>query len=72
MSEIPLGSIDRLIRKSGMKRVNLESSKALRNILEEISGEIIEIANHLVLNRNKTVINKEDIKLAFKMLKEKW
>ena len=71
MPEIPLGSIDRIIRKSGTSRVNLESSFALREILEEIGNEISTISLSLSKHRNQQIVTKDDIRLAYSMYKEK-
>ena len=72
MSELPLGAVDRLIRKNGFKRVKIETAKALRDVLEDISNEIILTAGQLVKNRNQQVLNANDIKFAFDIVKSKW
>ena len=69
MAEIPLGAIDRLIRKNGINRVSVETAKMLREILEDLSKEIIVTADSIVKNRNKKVINKSDIQLAYQILR---
>ena len=69
MAEIPLGAIDRLIRKNGINRVSIETAKMLREILEDLSKEIIVTADSIVKNRNKKVINKSDIQLAYQILR---
>ena len=71
MPEIPLGAIDRLIRSCGVKRVTVETALELREIIEETSKEIISKAILLVENRNHTTLTKEDVKLAYKLLKNK-
>ena len=70
MPEIPLGAIDRIIRKNSGSRVKIESSKALRDILEDIGIEIVLKASDLAKNRNQQVITKDDIELAFNLFKE--
>lgn len=70
MPEIPLGSIDRIIRINGGSKVKIESSLALRDILEEIGKEIVVKASKLVQHRNQQVITKSDIQLAFQLYKE--
>jgi histone H3/H4 len=70
LPEIPLGSIDRIIRKRGGSRVKVESSLALRDILEEVGNEIVTKALALTNNRNQQVITKEDILLAFSLYKD--
>ena len=70
MPEIPLGAIDRIIRKNSNSRVKVESSQALRAILEDIGSEIVVKASDLVRHRNQQVITKEDIELAFSLFKE--
>ncbi len=71
MPEIPLGAIDRIIRKNGNSRVKTESSQALREILEDIGKEIVLTASELTKNRNQQVITKDDIELAFSMYKNR-
>ena len=70
MPEIPLGAIDRIIRKHGNSRVKIESSQALREILEDIGKEIVLKAGQLTKNRNQQVITKDDIELAFSLYKK--
>ena len=69
MPEIPLGSIDRIIRKNGGK-VKSESSLALRDILEDIGRDIVLKATELAKNRNQQTITKSDIDLAFQLCKD--
>lgn len=71
MPEIPLGAVDRLLRKNGVKRVSIETSKMLREILEDLSKDIINIAISIVENRNQTMLNKDDIRLAWNIIQAK-
>lgn len=70
MPEIPLGAIDRIIRKNGNSRVKVESSQLLREILEDIGRDIVIKASELAKNRNQQVITKSDIQLAFELYKK--
>ncbi len=70
MPEIPLGSIDRIIRKNGGSKVKIESSQVLRRILEDIGSEIVLKARDLAKNRNQQIITKDDIELAFSLYKK--
>lgn len=69
MPEIPLGAIDRIIRKHGNSRVKIETSQALRKILEDIGQDLVLRAGELTKNRNQQVITKDDIELAYSMYK---
>ena len=71
MPEIPLGSIDRIIRKNGGK-VKSESSLALRDILEDIGRDIVLKATELAKNRNQQTITKGDIDLAIQLYKDSY
>ena len=70
MPEIPLGAIDRIIRKNGKSRVKTESSQLLREILEDVGKEIVVRASDLAKNRNQQIITRSDIELAFNLYKE--
>ena len=70
MPEIPLGAIDRIIRKNSSSRVKVETSQMLREILEDIGKEIVLKAELLTKNRNQQIITKDDIELAFDLFKK--
>ena len=70
MPEIPLGAIDRIIRKNSSSRVKVETSQMLREILEDIGKEIVLKAELLTKNRNQQIITKDDIELAFNLFKK--
>ena len=70
MPEIPLGAIDRIIRKNSSSRVKIETSQMLREILEDIGKEIVLKAELLTKNRNQQIITKDDIELAFDLFKK--
>ena len=70
MPEIPLGSIDRIIRKNGGSKVKIESSQVLRRILEDIGSEIVLKARDLAKNRNQQILTKDAIELAFSLYKK--
>ena len=70
MPEIPLGAIDRIIRKNSSSRVKVETSQMLRGILEDIGKEIVLKAELLTKNRNQQIITKDDIELAFNLFKK--
>lgn len=64
MGELPLASLERIMRKAGAERVSMDAIIIMADILEDIcrdiSKEAIELARHA---RRKTV-KKEDVKLA--------
>ena len=70
MPEIPLGAIDRIIRKNSSSRVKVETSQMLREILEDVGKEIVLKAALLTKNRNQQIITKDDIELAFNLFKK--
>ncbi|MFX0063577.1 MAG: histone family protein [Candidatus Hermodarchaeota archaeon] len=71
MPEIPLGAIDRIIRKTNAERVSLSASEALREILEEQGLFIAQKAWKLVKHAGRKTITREDIELAAQMLQDK-
>ena len=68
MSELPLASVERLMRKAGAERVSMGAITAMTEVLEDycikISKDSIELAKHA---KRKT-LKKEDVKLATKRI----
>ena len=64
MGELPLASVERIMRNAGAERVSMSAIVTLAEVLEDygtkISKEAIELARHA---KRKTV-KKEDVKLA--------
>jgi len=64
MVEIPNSSIDRIIRKSGVKRVAKSAIVALQKELEEYGLEISKRAWEISLYTGKKTLDEKDINLA--------
>ena len=68
LGELPLASVERIIRNAGAERVSQDAIITLADILEDIcmdiSKESIELAKHA---KRKTV-KREDVKLAARRL----
>jgi len=66
MTELPVAAVDRLIRKSGARRVSENASAALAEVLEEralaIAGEAARLAEHA----GRRTVRDVDIRLAAK------
>lgn len=61
---IPLAAMERLMKRSGAKRVSEDAKEALRDVLEEFGQEISEAAIKLSMHAGRKTIKAEDIKLA--------
>ncbi|KYK38613.1 MAG: histone family protein [Theionarchaea archaeon] len=66
MSEIPIASVDKLIRKGGAERVSEEAARLLGEHLENVATEIAREAISLASHAKRKTIKAEDIKLACK------
>jgi histone H3/H4 len=66
MVELPIAAVDRIIRKSGAKRVSEGAATALSEVLEEramiIAGEAARLAEHA----GRRTVRDVDIRLAAK------
>ncbi len=66
MVELPVAAVDRIIRKSGAKRVSEDAANALSEVLEEraivIAGEAAKLAEHA----GRRTVRDVDIRLASK------
>ncbi len=66
MSEIPIASVDKLIRKGGAERVSEGAARLLGEHLENVATEIAREAISLASHAKRKTIKAEDIKLACK------
>ena len=64
MTDIPLASVERLMRKAGADRVSVDGAKELRDTLEEIGKEISERAAKFAKHAGRKTVKAEDVKLA--------
>lgn len=64
MLYISLSSIEKIIRNAGAERVSPSACEALRDILEEIAGEISKKAIKLAEHAGRKTVREEDIRLA--------
>jgi len=65
---LPLAAIERLIKNSGAKRVSETAKVQMRDVLEEIAGEISKQAISFAKHAGRTTVKAEDVKLASKQL----
>jgi len=67
---LPLAPVERIVRKAGADRVSEDASIELAKVLEayglEVSREAISLAKHA----KRATVKEEDIRLAYKRLKE--
>ena len=69
MAFISLLSLERLMKKSGAKRVSEESKIAMRETLEDFAEQLTKKAMMFAEHAKRSTIKAEDIKLALKNLK---
>lgn len=63
---LPLAAMEKIIRESGAERVSDKAKTALKNVLEEIGGDIAVKAVKLAEHAGRRTIKAEDIRLAVK------
>ena len=63
---IPVAPVDKLMRKSGAKRVSDKGAERLAQILEEVGEDIARRAFELTEHAKRTTITSKDIDLAYK------
>jgi histone H3/H4 len=66
MVELPIAAIDRVIRKSGAKRVSEDAAVALAEVLEERAMAIAAEASKLAEHAGRRTVRDVDIRLAAK------
>ncbi|MBC7219625.1 MAG: NFYB/HAP3 family transcription factor subunit [Hadesarchaea archaeon] len=66
MVELPIAAIDRVIRKSGAKRVSEDAAIALAEVLEERAMQIASEAAKLAEHAGRRTVRDVDIRLAAK------
>jgi histone H3/H4 len=64
--ELPIATIERLIKKAGAKRVSESAARALGEILEEKATEITREAIKLAEHAGRRTVRDVDIRLAAK------
>lgn len=65
-SILPAAAMEKLLKKTGAKRVSQGAKIALRDVLEDIGGKIGKKAIDLAAHSNRTTVKEKDIKLAAK------
>jgi len=68
MVELPLAAVDRVIRKSGAKRVSEGAASALVEVLEEHAIAIANEAAKLAEHAGRRTVRDVDIRLAAKRI----
>ena len=63
---LPLASMEKLLKKAGAERVADNAKIALRDIIEDIAGDISTQASKLALHAGRKTVKNEDIRLASK------
>lgn len=70
MSELPLASVDRLIRKGGAERVSEGAAHLLGEHLEDVATDVAREAILFAEHAKRKTIKSGDIKLAWDAIKE--
>jgi len=68
MVELPIAAIDRVIRKSGAKRVSEDAAIALAEVLEERALQIAAEASKLAEHAGRRTVRDVDVRLAAKRI----
>lgn len=66
MVELPIAALDRIIRKSGAKRVSESAAIALGEVLEDRAISIATEASKLAAHAGRRTVRDVDIRLAAK------
>ena len=66
MAILALAAMDKLIRRSGAKRVGEDAKAALQEVLETYADNVTNRAVQLARHGGRTTIKSEDVKLAAK------
>jgi len=66
MVEIPLATVDRLMRKAGAKRVSEDAAQAMAEVVEERALVIAAAAVKLAEHAGRKTVRDVDIRLAAK------
>lgn len=66
MVEIPLATVDRLMRKAGAKRVSEDAARAMAEVVEERGLTIAAAAVKLAEHAGRKTVRDVDIRLAAK------
>jgi len=64
MSELPLASVERIMRASGAERVSSDAVEELRDAIEEFAEAVAEASVQLAKHAGRVTIKAEDVKLA--------
>jgi len=66
MVEIPLATVDRLMRKAGAKRVSEDAAQAMAEVVEERALVIAAAAVKLAEHAGRRTVRDVDVRLAAK------
>ena len=64
MAILALAAMDKLLRKSGAKRVSEDAKKAMQEVLEGYANGITNKAVELAKHGGRTTVKAKDIRLA--------
>jgi histone H3/H4 len=63
---LPLAAMEKIMKHAGAERVSEDAKVAMKDVLEEIAGDISERAVKLALHSGRKTVKASDIKLAAK------
>jgi histone H3/H4 len=68
MGELPLASVERIMRNAGAERISMNAIITMADILEDICRDISQEAIDLAKHSKRKTVKKEDVKLAARRL----
>jgi len=66
MAELPLATLDRILKNAGAERTSEDGLKAFREAVEEYAEALAEASAALARHAKRKTVMEEDIKLALK------
>lgn len=63
---ISLTAIEKIAKKSGVKRISKDALEEMRDTIEEIATDIAEQANRIARHAGRKTVMKEDVEFIIK------
>ena len=70
MTDLPLATLERIIKKAGAERVSEDAKRKMQEVLESYALEMASKANQFAKHAKRKTITSDDISLAAKTSKK--